>query len=126
MGEGDTLTNAVIGAIVTAITAAFLPFSPVLGGALSGYLHGGTRKEALRVGTLSGIFALLPLLLIFFLVMTFFLAAFASAGGAASAEGALGFVFVLVGLVFAAAYVIGLSAAGGWLGHYIAQDTDVL
>jgi len=50
MTEGDTLENAIVGAVVTALTASFVPFAPVAGGAVAGYLQGRDREEGLRVG----------------------------------------------------------------------------
>nr|WP_310918613.1 DUF5518 domain-containing protein [Haloarcula sp. S1CR25-12] len=41
MGEHDTLLNAVIG-VVASVVLGFVPFSTVLGGAVAGYLEGGT------------------------------------------------------------------------------------
>lgn len=47
MAEGDTLLNAFMGAAVTIGTIVFVLVPPIVGGALRGYLHGGTRGDGL-------------------------------------------------------------------------------
>ncbi|MFB6069529.1 MAG: DUF5518 domain-containing protein [Halanaeroarchaeum sp.] len=118
MAEGDTLLNAVIGAIAS-VVLAFLPFSPVLGGAVAGYLQKGDRSEGLRVGAYAGILAAIPLLLVVFLFGG--LIAF---GAFFSARAAIGGLFVLLALVFGLLYSVGLSALGGYLGAYVATETN--
>jgi len=118
MGESDTLLNAGIGAVVTIVTS-FLPFSPVLGGAVAGYLQGGTRTEGAKIGGISGAISLLPMLFFGFIVMLFLF-------GIAPAEGGIAFVFLLlVAGTFAAAYTIGLGALGGYVGVYVLEETDI-
>lgn len=118
MGESDTLLNAGIGAVVTIVTS-FLPFSPVLGGAVAGYLQGGTRTEGAKVGGISGAISLLPMLFFGFIVMLFLF-------GAAPAEGGIAFAFLLlVAGTAAVAYTVGLSALGGYVGVYVLEETDV-
>lgn len=43
MNDGETLTNAAIGALATVLPTLFVPPSPLVGGALSGYLSGCHR-----------------------------------------------------------------------------------
>lgn len=123
MGEHDTLLNAVIGAIAS-IVLSFVPLSPVLGGAVAGYLQGGTRSDGLRVGAISGVFGLL-VGAVFFAIALFFLGIFAVGAGAPRALPALGVLLLVVGTVISALYTVGLSAIGGWLGNYIKYDTDI-
>lgn len=104
--------DALIGAAVTVILVSFVPFSPLVGGAVSGYLH---QQDGITVGALSGIFALIPVLLVAFIV-GIFATAFIAISPAFSLIG-LVLLFIVVG--FLAAYVIGLSAAGGVIGVYI-------
>ncbi|WP_123537326.1 DUF5518 domain-containing protein [Halosimplex salinum] len=124
MDEGNTFLNALVGAVVTAITAGFVPFSPVLGGALAGYFQGGSRSDGLKVGAISGGIALVPVVGIMFLVLSFI--GFVSVG---SGEGVLPFAFggVIVVFVFVAllVYTVGLSALGGWIGNYVKYETDI-
>jgi hypothetical protein len=122
MAEGDTLLNAVIGGIAS-IVLSFIPLSPVLGGAIAGYLEGGDRNTGLRIGVYAGIVAAIPLAL-------FTIAAIAIFGsflaiGPGGGGGATILVFFLVVVVFMALYTVGLSAFGGWLGNYVRYDTDL-
>jgi|APHM01.1.fsa_nt_gi hypothetical protein len=63
MGTGDTWMNALIGAAVTVVTS-FTGVSPVIGGAVAGYLN---RVDGATVGALSGALAAVPLVLLVFL-----------------------------------------------------------
>jgi len=119
MTTGNTLLNALIGA-VAATVLAFVPFSPVLGGALAGYLQGGDRSDAVRVGALSGLFAAIPLVVILLVVASVipFLPAFGMAGSVTALLG----VFALVAFGIVLLYSIGLGALGGVLGRYLARE----
>ncbi|MFC7076305.1 DUF5518 domain-containing protein [Haloarcula halophila] len=123
MAEGDTLLNAVIGAVATVVLSSFLPFvSPLFGGAIAGYLEGGDRNDGLRVGTISGVLGLLVVMVLFGL---FFVMFGLFALEAPLAFGALGIVVFLVAIVGGLLYIVGLSAAGGWLGNYVRYETDI-
>ncbi|MFW5917979.1 MAG: DUF5518 domain-containing protein [Haloferacaceae archaeon] len=121
MAEGDTLLNAVIGAVAT-VFLTFLPFSPVLGGALAGYLQGGDESDGIRVGALSGLIAAIPLVFALVLLATIipFLPAFGTAGSITALFGFLGIIV----LTFVLLYSVGLSAVGGLVGQYLASETD--
>ena len=108
----NTWLNALLGAAVT-VFLSFIPFSPVLGGAVAGYLEGGEIREGGRVGVLSGIFAAIPVALIIVLVVLF--------GLIVSGEPlfALLGVISLVGVIF---YVVALGAVGGVLGVYVKEE----
>jgi len=125
MGEGDTFINAVIGAVATALLSGFVPFAPLLGGGIAGYLEGGRRDDGVRVGFLSGVIGL-AISLVFFVVVFVFLAAFlAFVPEALGVFGAAGLFVLVLGTLTTAAYFLGLSALGGWLGNYIRYDTNV-
>lgn len=121
MAEGDTLANALLGAVVT-VVFSLLPFSPLLGGLLAGYLEGGDRNDGVRVGAISGVIALVPILGFLALVggawIVFLL------GGMPFRAGAVLGVVALFILAFLAIFTVGLSALGGWLGNYVATDTN--
>lgn len=122
MAEGDTFLNALLGAVVS-VVLSFVPASPLLGGMLAGYLEGGSREDGLRVGAISGVVALVPLVGFLLLVVgagTLFLV-----GGMPARAGAVGAIFLLVAGLLAALYSVGLSALGGWLGNYVLTDTDL-
>ena len=123
MAEGDTLVNALIGAVV-GLVLSFLPLSPMLGGAIAGYLEGGDREDGVRVGSIAGVIVFLPL--VGFGVLLFGFGAFFLLGGFPGAAGGVVIVFlVLFGLVVVGLYTVGLSALGGWLGNYVRYDTDL-
>jgi hypothetical protein len=125
MGEGDTFVNAVIGAVATALLSGFVPFAPLLGGGIAGYLEGGERDDGFRVGLLSGVIGL-AISLVFFVVVFVFLAAFlAFVPEALGVFGAAGLLVLVLGTVMTAAYFLGLSALGGWLGNYVKYDTTI-
>jgi hypothetical protein len=125
MGEGDTFVNAVIGAVATALLSGFVPLAPLLGGGIAGYLEGGERDDGVRVGLLSGVVGL-AISLVFFAVVFVFLAAFlAFVPEALGVFGATGLLVLVLGTVMTAAYFLGLSALGGWLGNYVKYDTTI-
>lgn len=103
--------NAILGAVVT-IVGAFVPFSPVLGGAVSGHLQGGSDRSALRTGILAGLFAAVPVAIAYG-VITWSLVD--------SATGLTPVVLTVLGisLVLSLAYMVGLSGLGGYLGARI-------
>lgn len=126
MAEGDTLVNALVGAVVGAVLSPIIPFAPLAGGAVSGYMEGGTRRDGLRVGALAGLIAFVPVVLIagvvFLLFGTFF---FGVGAGEAVGVTVVGGVIVFLALAAIAVYVVGLSIAGGWVGNYIRYETDI-
>lgn len=109
----DTTTNAIVGGAVTIVTS-FVPLSPVLGGAVSGYLEGPDRTAGARAGAYAGIVAAAPLTLLFGLLAVAFvvLATELSIAGPM----AIGLAGLFIGFLVVVAYLIGLSALGGFLG----------
>lgn len=120
MGDGDTLLNAVIGAVVT-VVLSFTGFSPLLGGGVAGYLQRGDRAEGARVGAISGAIASIPFVLLLVFVFGFF-GLFLAGGG--PAEAGFGIVIVLVFFVFALAWNVGLGAVGGYLAVYVLAEFE--
>lgn len=133
MEEGDTLVNAVLGGVVSFLTGNFVPFAPVLGGAVAGYLEGGTRRDGVRVGALSGLIAFVPVMAVAVVISSilgavglgFGLGIFGGGAPGLGAAGFLGALFVLFLLVMAVVYFVGGGALGGWLGNYVKYETDV-
>lgn len=114
MDTSNTYVNALIGAVV-AVVVSFIPFSPLLGGTVAGYLE---RRDGLRVGTIAGLFTALPLLGLLVL--------FGGVVAALLGVGELfagGILFVgLVAFLFVTVYTVALSALGGVLGVYVAEE----
>lgn len=105
-----TWVNALIGAVVT-VVFSFTIVSPVLGGAVAGYLD---RTGGAKVGAIAGVLAILPLFLL--LVPVFGLVGFVGL------PGALVFVFVPIVVLVIAMYTVALSALGGFLGEYLYRE----
>ena len=112
--------SALLGAVVSAV-ASFVPFSPVIGGGVAGYLYGGSREDGLRVGAVSGAIAAIPVILLVGLV-------FGGIGFFTIVEDAFRATVFFVGLLLVvtllvAAFSAGLSAVGGYLGVYVREET---
>ena len=123
MGEHDTLLNAAIG-VVASIVLSFIPFSTLLGGAVAGYLEGGTSRDGLVVGAISGVFGLI-LGAMFFVVFVLFLGVFAIGAGAPPGASGLGILAVLLFAFVGALYTVGLSALGGLVGNFAKNELDI-
>ncbi|MFC6731430.1 MULTISPECIES: DUF5518 domain-containing protein [unclassified Haladaptatus] len=116
MAEQNIWVNALIGAVI-GVVLSWIPLSPVLGGGVAGYLQ---KDEGLKVGALAGAIAAIP-----FILIVFFIFGFLSIGAFSVGEtgGGLlfGFLFWII-VLFGVAYSIVLSAIGGWIGVYIANE----
>lgn len=112
--RSSIVSDAVAGAVVTVATS-FIPFSPLIGGGLAGYLHGGSRLDGAKAGALSGVLlSLAGVLLGGFLIL-----------GLTTADVRPGLnwaVFLVVlSLLFSIAFNLALSAIGGYIGVYLAD-----
>lgn len=117
-GSPDATTSAVVGAVVTVLTA-FVPLSPMLGGAAAGYLRNGGRGAGTRTGAIAGLVAAVPVVVLFgFLGGGFIVVASELALGAVTGIVVLALLF---SLVVAVLYTVGLSALGGYLGAGLAS-----
>lgn len=116
--RGDFYLHAVLGAVVT-VLLSFVPFAPLLGGGLAGYLHDQGTGRGTRIGLVAGLVAAIPIALVFILVVTVMSLGTLATGEVAGPMFAL-FLVVAV-LVYGGLYVVGLSAAGGYLGGAIAE-----
>jgi hypothetical protein len=121
----DTWVNAVIGALVNVVLTPAIPLAPVLGGAAAGYLEADGRAAGLRVGALSGVLAVIPLLLLFFVLGNLLFVVAGAVVGAPPGLAELGGLVLVVGGLFALIYTVGLAALGGWLGVYVRQETGL-
>lgn len=105
----DLLLYGVLGGVVGSVLS-FVPFATVLGGAVGGYLCGGTSADGLKTGAVAGLVMTLP----FVAIVAFVLFLFGFAG--APAEFGI-FAFLVVGI--GAVYTLGSGVIGGYLGHYL-------
>lgn len=113
--EPNTVLNAVVGAVVTIVTAPLLPLAAVFGGAVAGYLQRGDLSSGATVGALAGAIAAIPAFLIAWFAIGILLI---SADPFAALTSAFAFVlfFVVVG------YLVGAGALGGALGAYLRSE----
>lgn len=110
-GGSSTGFNALIGGIA-GVLLSFIPLSTLLGGAVAGYLEGGTTNAGIRVGAYAGLIMLVPFVFLFSAIMLFVM------GGAPAAF----WLVVVFMFVFGALYTVGLSILGGVLGVYIKNE----
>ncbi|WP_227132743.1 DUF5518 domain-containing protein [Halorubellus salinus] len=109
--SASTTGTAILGALVT-VAAAFVPFSPVLGGGVAGYLRAGDAGTAVRTGALAGVLATIPVLVIYAAITWTLL------GTGSGLTGLIALVFA-GSLLVSLAYVTFLSALGGYLGDLV-------
>jgi heme/copper-type cytochrome/quinol oxidase subunit 4 len=129
--------NALLGAVVMTVFS-WIPFAPVVGGALSGYLDAGDRRgegaasrRGIRIGALAGLLATVPAVLVLAFVGSIVTVGWfgMSMGGGMGPRVALGlplFAWALVTfvLVLALVYHVALSALGGWLGAELERRVE--
>jgi hypothetical protein len=123
MVERTELKNAAIGAVVT-IVLSFTGFSALLGGGVAGYLQKAPPKRGAKTGAISGGIAVVPILLVLVLGFGLFLWEPGALGVPGGVELAI-ILLVMFPLLFA--WIIGLSAVGGYVGAYLysnAQSTS--
>jgi hypothetical protein len=118
-GEPNTLLNALIGAVVTVVTAPTLPVAAVFGGAVAGYLQRGDAAAGAKVGALSGAVAAIPVVPLVWLVLAFL--GFGVGFGLDPIFG-LTTVVLLFGVVLLVGYLVGAGAVGGALGAYLRRE----
>jgi len=114
-----TWPNAIVGAVVTIVTAA-IPLSPIVGGAVAGYLEGGDGSARARVGALAGLLSMLPVVVLFLFVVGGFITIQPTLGTGAVAVIMAGLVIAFVAVIL---YTIGLGALGGYL-SLVVTDAD--
>lgn len=121
MTQRNKWLNAVIGAVIT-IGLSFTAVSPVVGGGVAGYLQGEPPNRGAKIGAISGVIAIIPVLL--FAIMGAILVAMlapASAGPLGGFEALVIFAIMLPILVL---WVVGLSTLGGYIGGYLYTDSQ--
>lgn len=121
MAEGDTILNAIVGAIVTTVLF-FIPFSPVAGGAVAGYLQGQDTSSGIRVGALSGGFSALPMMFFALVFGGLVLGVIGFGAPDLALFSVVGFFMLILGFLLFLAYSAILGAAGGYLGAALKDD----
>lgn len=116
--ERSIWLNALVGGVVTVVTA-FVPFSPVLGGGVAGYLQQGGDRAGLRVGALAGLLAAVPLVAIVGFVVLVVGVGIAASGEVAGSVFVIGILLVVA--LFVVGYTVALSAVGGLVGAALAD-----
>jgi len=106
----DRIVLAVVGAVVSAVTS-FVPFSPLVGGGVAGYVWRGSSGDALRIGALTGLALAAP----YALALAFL------AGGAFAANAVPIGLLIVAALAVSSAITVVLSAIGGYAGAAIAD-----
>jgi hypothetical protein len=106
---------SVVAGVLTSLVLSFIPFSTVLGGAVAGYLRGGTESDGALVGGVTGVVVFAP----FFLLMYLLLGIIALGGAPPLFSGIVVLIFLSVGL-----YTIGAAVVGGYLGAYVSTELD--
>ena len=115
MDTENTYVNAILGALAT-LLLSFTGISPILGGALAGYLEGGETRDGLKIGAISGAIASLPAFGILLLVL--FFVPVVPEPGVVIGGGLI--ALLIIALVFA--YTMALSAIGGVIGTYAKRE----
>ena len=116
---GSFRSYAVTGAATSAVLS-FIPFSPLVGSGLAGYLGHQDTGHSTSVGAFSGFLYILPgLSILLFLTIGLFV------GLSDIGETGLGFVVfavMLLVMLIVAAYGAGIGALGGFIGGRLAED----
>lgn len=120
MVEQTERRNAAIGAVVT-IALSFTGVSPLLGGGLAGYLQKVPPRRGAKTGAISGGIAVGPILLVLGLGFGLYLLQ-PSALGVPGGMGLAVILLVMFPLLFA--WIIGLSALGGYVGSYLSSNVQ--
>jgi hypothetical protein len=116
---GTARSYAVLGAVTTGVTS-FVPFSPVVGGGVAGYLEHRVRGRSVGAGALSGLLSALPALSILVFVTGGLFAGFSTVR--AEGVGALLIAVMALAVLVVAAYGAAFGAIGGFLGGRLAGD----
>lgn len=108
---GSYFADAVVGAVVT-LVSSFVPFSPVIGGAVAGYLHRGSALQGAKIGVLVGVLVSVPV---------FVILGVTAAGLYVHEFAWMSFLLVLSGVV-SVAFTVLFATVGGYVGAYIRHD----
>lgn len=119
MDRDGPVYHAAVGAGVTVVASVIL-FSSILGGAVASYRAESGWLGGLGVGTLAGLFAAVPLLVLFVPALVI---AILLGFGIGPNEPGFG-VFLAIAFALFFLYTVGLSALGGVVGVGIRRYTE--
>lgn len=111
--------HAVLGAVITAVVS-FLPFSPVLGGGVAGYLERAESTRTISVGTLAGFLPAVPVVVFLLFLLAGLVSGLLAVDQTAAAVVAGTAVFFSAMLVATVGAVLG--ALGGFIGGRLAES----
>ncbi len=120
MDLDDTLMNSIVGGVV-AVVLTPLNFSPVVGGAVAGYLEG---DDGVRVGAIAGAIAAIPLVLFTSLLGGVSILPLVGLDFGGIVPAALGIIGALFAFVLGVLFTVALGALGGYLGVYLEEELD--
>jgi hypothetical protein len=118
--EGDTLINALIGAVAS-VLLSFTGVGIILGGAIAGYLQNRGGGGGAKVGAISGLIAAIPA----FFVITIVFGGLGLFGAGASGEVGIGAFFgglAIFVLLFVVVILVGMGGLGGLIGGILANN----
>lgn len=121
MSERNTFVNAIIGAAVSVVLSP-LQFSPLIGGGVAGYLEGPDTNAGLRVGAISGVFTVIPMIFVFWALGGLILGVVPMMEGPQMMFGGASFGLLAIVLLLFIGFTVVLSSAGGYLGAYLNQE----
>lgn len=94
------------------VVLSIIPFSPVLGGIVAGYLH---KRKGLKVGALAGLFAAILVAIVAIVIISILSFSMVTPGNVVVSP-LVGFgLLSIVILVLVSLYTAGLGAFGGYL-----------
>lgn len=117
-GRNRLFSSALLGAVATGLLS-FIPASPIVGGAIAGYVQRTQATGPTRAGALSGALAAAPMVAILFFVMVGLAVGFGNAGVGLGIVVGLALAITLVATLL---YFVGLGALGGYLADVVADD----
>lgn len=119
-GAYGILSSGGLGAIVAGV-GSFIPLSPLLGGAVSGYITGTPEQRSpIKSGAFAGLFTAIPAFFIVIFVAIGLIQGFDTIGRADLR--ALTGAVTVIGAVITILLSTAIAAIGGYVGHWIREE----
>ena len=106
--------HGLIGGLIAAVFF-FVPLSTVLGGAIAGYLEGGSSADGAKVGAIAGLVANIPLMIVLVSTLVFMPATI----GPGMQIPVAYWLVLFFGLGIGVVYGLGFCILGGVIGAYV-------